>query len=362
MELNKNTIIEGECVDVLSRLPDNSVDLIFADPPYNLQLGAGLTRPDQSVVDGVTDAWDQFDSFDAYDLFTHQWLSECRRVLKDNGAIWVIGSYHNIFRVGTVLQDAGFWIQNDIIWRKSNPMPNFKGTRFQNAHETMIWAGKSDKSKVTFNYDALKTFNEDKQMRSDWLIPICAGGERLKGEDGKKAHPTQKPEALLQRILLASSKPGDVVLDPFSGTGTTAAVAKKLGRAFVGIEQDPAYVRLSRARLKAITPIEGDMLEVEKGKKSLPRVPFGALIENGWLKPGDRLWSPKKRFNARIRIDGSLTTGDASGSIDRVGAFVQQAPACNGWTYWHYEEAKSGELAPIDLLRRRYRHEMGLMN
>ncbi|MEO1554573.1 MAG: site-specific DNA-methyltransferase, partial [Pseudomonadota bacterium] len=258
--------------------------------------------------------------------------------------------------------DAGFWIQNDVIWRKSNPMPNFKGTRFQNAHETMIWAGKSDQSKVTFNYDALKAFNEDKQMRSDWLIPICSGGERLKGDDGKKAHPTQKPEALLQRILLATSKTGDVVLDPFSGTGTTAAVAKKLGRAYVGIEQDPAHVRLSRARLKAITPIEGDMLEIEKGKKSLPRVPFGALIENGWLKPGDRLWSPKKRFNARIRLDGSLTTGEATGSIHRMGAFVQQAPACNGWTYWHYEEAKSGELAPIDLLRRRYRHEMGLVN
>jgi len=361
MDLNRNTIIEGECIDVLSRLPDASVDLIFADPPYNLQLGGGLTRPDQSQVDGVTDDWDQFDSFDAYDLFTHEWLSQCRRILKPDGAIWVIGSYHNIFRVGTILQDTGFWIQNDVIWRKSNPMPNFKGTRFQNAHETMIWAGKSEKSRVTFNYDALKVFNDDKQMRSDWLIPICGGAERLKGEDGKKAHPTQKPEALLRRILLASSNAGDVVLDPFSGTGTTAAVAKMLGRDYVGIEQDPAHVRLSRARLAGITPVAPDLLEIERGNRGLPRVPFGALIENGWLKPGDRLYSPKRRFHARIRIDGSLTTGDATGSIHRIGAHVQKAPACNGWTYWHYEEPKQGDLAPIDLLRRRYRTEMGLM-
>jgi len=361
MELNRNTIIQGECVDVLSRLPDASVDLVFADPPYNLQLGGGLTRPDQSLVDGVDDHWDQFDSFDAYDLFCHQWLSECRRILKPDGAIWVIGSYHNIFRLGTILQDSGFWIQNDVIWRKSNPMPNFKGTRFQNAHETMIWAGKTEKSRVTFNYDALKVFNEDKQMRSDWLIPICAGSERLKGETGKKAHPTQKPEALLQRVLLATTNQGDLIVDPFSGTGTTAAVAKSLGRDFIGIEQDPTYVSLSRARIAGIVAVEPEMLETEKGKRSLPRVPFGALVENGWLKPGDRLWSAKRRFQARIRIDGSLTTGDATGSIHRIGAHVQKMPSCNGWTYWHYEEPGQGDLAPIDLLRRRYRHEMGLM-
>ncbi|MCL4129038.1 UNVERIFIED_CONTAM: hypothetical protein GTU68_031882, partial [Idotea baltica] len=228
--------MQGECIDILSRLPDNSVDLVFADPPYNLQLGGDLTRPDQSHVDGVTDAWDRFDSFDAYDLFTHQWMEQCRRILKPDGAMWVIGSYHNIFRCGTILQDQGFWIQNDVIWLKSNPMPNFKGTRFQNAHETLIWAGKSEKSKVTFNYDALKVFNEDKQMRSDWMIPLCTGSERLKNEEtGKKAHPTQKPEALLSRVLLATSNVGDVVLDPFSGTGTTAATAKRLGRDFVGI-------------------------------------------------------------------------------------------------------------------------------
>jgi modification methylase len=271
----------------------------------------------------------------------------------------VIGSYHNIFRVGAILQDQGFWIQNDVIWLKSNPMPNFKGTRFQNAHETLIWAGKSEQSKCTFNYDALKVFNDDKQMRSDWMIPLCTGGERLKDDDGKKAHPTQKPESLLQRVLLATTNPGDTVLDPFSGTGTTAAAAKRLGRNYVGIERDETYARLSRARLKAIEPIEGAVLETERSKKSLPRVPFGALLENGWLKPGDRLFSPQRRYQARIRVDGSLTTGTSTGSIHRLGAHVQQAPACNGWTYWHYEDPKRN-LAPIDMLRRRYREEMGL--
>ncbi|MEM9740438.1 MAG: site-specific DNA-methyltransferase [Pseudomonadota bacterium] len=358
MELHRNTIIEGDCIDVMSRLPDDSVDLIFADPPYNLQLGTGLTRPDQSAVDGVTDHWDRFDSFDAYDLFTHQWLSECHRILKPNGAIWVIGSYHNIFRVGTVLQDAGFWIQNDVIWLKSNPMPNFKGTRFQNAHETLIWAGKTEKSKVTFNYDALKTFNDDKQMRSDWTIPLCTGTERLKDGSGKKAHPTQKPEALLRRILLATSHPGDLVLDPFSGTGTTATVAKALGRDFIGIEREADYASLSRARLRATEPIATNDLQTMKSAKAAPRVPFGALVETGWLKPGERLFSRGKRHEARIRVDGSLSIGEATGSIHRIGAHVTQAPACNGWTFWHYEDR--GKLAPIDLLRRRYRSEMGL--
>ncbi|MEO0981874.1 MAG: site-specific DNA-methyltransferase [Pseudomonadota bacterium] len=358
MELVRNTIIEGDCVDILSRLPEKSVDLVFADPPYNLQLGGDLTRPNQTRVDGVDDAWDRFESFDAYDLFTHQWLEESRRVLTDDGAIWVIGSYHNIFRVGAILQDAGFWIQNDVIWRKTNPMPNFKGTRFQNAHETLIWAGKSEKSRVTFNYDALKTFNDDTQMRSDWTIPICTGAERLKNEDGKKAHPTQKPEALLRRVLLATTNPGDLVLDPFSGAGTTAAVAKALGRDFVGIERDPAYARLARARLKSVEPVASENLEVERGKRAAPRVPFGAIVERGWLRPGDRLFSPKRRHEARIRVDGSLAVGGQTGSIHRVGAHVMQAPACNGWTFWHYEDR--GALAPIDLLRRRYRSEMGL--
>ena len=358
MELTRNTIIEGDSSAILSQLPEKSVDLVFADPPYNLQLGGGLTRPDQSQVDGVNDRWDRFDSFDAYDLFTHQWLEACRRVLKDDGAIWVIGSYHNIFRVGAILQDTGFWIQNDVIWRKSNPMPNFKGTRFQNAHETLIWAARSENSRVTFNYDALKAFNEDKQMRSDWTIPLCTGGERLKDGSGKKAHPTQKPEALLRRILLATTRPGDLVLDPFSGTGTTAAAAKSLGRDYIGIEADSGYARLSRSRLKSVTPLEPADLETVKGARSAPRVPFGALLENGFLKPGDRLFSRGRRHAARIRVDGSLTTGEATGSIHRVGAQLMQAPACNGWTFWHYED--KGKLAPIDLLRRRYRSEMGL--
>ncbi|MEM0985627.1 MAG: site-specific DNA-methyltransferase [Pseudomonadota bacterium] len=358
MGLPRNTIVQGNCIDVLSGLPDASVDLVFADPPYNLQLGGQLTRPDQSHVDGVTDDWDQFDSFDAYDLFTHQWLEQARRVLKPDGAIWVIGSYHNIFRVGTILQDTGFWIQNDVVWLKTNPMPNFKGTRFQNAHETLIWASKSERSKPTFNYDALKTFNEDKQMRSDWTLPICTGSERLKGPDGKKAHPTQKPEALLNRILLATSRTGDLVLDPFSGTGTTAAAAKALGRDFIGIEQDPEYVALARARLSAVAPHDSDTLETMKSSKALPRVPFGALLENGFLRPGDRLWSRGRKHEARIRVDGSLTTGHATGSIHRVGAQLMRAPACNGWTFWHYEVEEG--LKPIDLLRRRYRIEMGL--
>ena len=356
MELNKNTIIEGECVDVLSRLPDQSVDLIFADPPYNLQLGGGLTRPDQSVVDGVTDAWDQFDSFDAYDLFTHQWLSECRRVLKDNGAIWVIGSYHNIFRVGTVLQDAGFWIQNDVIWRKSNPMPNFKGTRFQNAHETMIWAGKSDQSKVTFNYDALKAFNEDKQMRSDWLIPICAGRERLKGDDGKKAHPTQKPEALLHRVIMASTDVGDTVLDPFFGTGTTGAMAKKLGRHYIGIERDLDYIKIARERLTRVRKISSDEFLTTPIKRDEPRIPFGWLVEKGMLRPGQTLTDMRGRHTARVRADGTLVTSDFKGSIHQVGAFVQKAPACNGWQFWCVEER--GKMVPIDIFRQKLRAEL----
>lgn len=359
MDALENVIIEGDCVDVMNRLPEKSVDLIFADPPYNLQLGGDLTRPDNSQVDAVTDDWDQFESFDAYDLFTHEWLEAARRVLKDTGAIWVIGSYHNIFRVGSTLQDAGFWIMNDVIWRKTNPMPNFKGTRFTNAHETLIWATKHANQKpYTFNYDALKTFNDDIQMRSDWTIPICTGSERLKKDDGKKVHPTQKPEALLHRVLLATSKPGDVILDPFSGTGTTAAVAKALGRRFIGIEQDPVYARYSRERLSNIETYGETELKTVTGKKAEPRVPFGALVENGFLRPGDRLFSASRRHEARVRVDGSLTNGDAVGSIHRLGAHVQRAPSCNGWTFWHFEDRNG--LIPIDMLRRKFRSQMGL--
>ncbi len=359
MNALENVIIDGDCVEVMNRLPEKSVDLIFADPPYNLQLGGELTRPDNSEVDAVTDEWDQFDSFDQYDLFTHAWMEAARRVLKDSGAIWVIGSYHNIFRVGSTLQDAGFWIMNDVVWRKSNPMPNFKGTRFTNAHETLIWATKHPNQKpYTFNYDALKTFNDDLQMRSDWTIPICTGSERLKKDDGKKVHPTQKPEALLHRVLLATSKPGDLVLDPFSGTGTTAAVAKALGRRFIGIEQDQSYIRHSRERLARVEPY-GDMdLQTVTSKRAEPRVPFGALVESGYLRPGDRLFSASRRYEARVRIDGSLTNGDSVGSIHRLGAQVQRAPSCNGWTFWHFED-RSG-LKPIDMLRRKFRSQMGL--
>lgn len=355
--LPTDRIIIGDCLQALAELPERSVDLIFADPPYNLQLGGDLTRPDQSRVDGVDDAWDQFASFAEYDRFTRDWLAACRRVLKDDGTLWVIGSYHNVFRVGASLQDLGYWILNDVVWRKTNPMPNFKGTRFQNAHETLIWAAKSaEQKRYTFNYDALKAFNEDVQMRSDWVIPICTGAERMKDEAGRKAHPTQKPEALLRRVLLATSRPGDVVLDPFFGTGTTGAVARQLGRSFIGIERDPGYAEVARARIAAVVPLEREDLQVCRGKKDEPRVPFGALLEQGHVRPGDILYSPNGRHSARVRADGSLSIDGASGSIHRMGAHVQNAPACNGWVFWHFRSDKG--LAPIDLLRRRIRAEM----
>ncbi|MDB5439589.1 MAG: dpnA, partial [Caulobacteraceae bacterium] len=277
MALPLDTILHGECLDLLKTLPDKSIDLVFADPPYNLQLGGELLRPDNSKVDAVDDAWDQFDSFAAYDAFTRAWLSECRRVLKDDGALWVIGSYHNIFRVGTALQDLGYWLLNDIIWNKSNPMPNFKGTRFTNAHETLIWASKTKTSRYAFNYDAMKVFNEDLQMRSDWSLPICSGEERLKGPDGLKAHPTQKPEALLHRVILATSKPGDVILDPFFGTGASGAAAKRLGRHYIGIEREAEYVTLARDRLSKIVPVAPQDLEVTGSKRYEVRIPFGRL-------------------------------------------------------------------------------------
>ena len=345
-----DTIIKGDCVAALDALPDQSVDVIFADPPYNLQLGGMLTRPDQSQVDAVDDEWDQFASFEAYDAFTRAWLLACRRVLKPSGTIWVIGSYHNIFRVGATLQDLNFWILNDIVWRKTNPMPNFKGRRFQNAHETMIWATRDPKAKgYTFNYDAMKAANDDVQMRSDWLFPICNGGERLKGEDGKKVHPTQKPEALLARILMASSKPGDVVLDPFFGSGTTGAVAKRLGRHFVGIEREQVYIDAARARIEAVEPLGSGMLSVMSGKKAEPRVAFNTLIESGLIAPGTVLTDARRRHSAIVRADGTLAAGNDAGSIHRIGAKVQGFDACNGWTFWHY--ADGAELKPIDDLR-----------
>ncbi len=350
-------VLVGDSVAELEKLPAKSVDLVFADPPYNLQLAGTLHRPDQSLVDAVDDEWDRFESFEAYDAFTRAWLMAVRRVLKPNGTMWVIGSYHNIFRVGTILQDLGFWILNDVVWRKTNPMPNFKGRRFQNAHETLIWAGRdADAKSYTFNYDALKAFNEDTQMRSDWLIPICSGAERLKDADGAKLHPTQKPEGLLHRVLIASSKPGDVVLDPFFGSGTTGAVAKKLGRRFIGVERDSGYAEAARARIAAAEPIDAEALELMRGKKAETRVPFGSLIEAGLVTAGELLTDARGRVVARVRVDGSLEANGVTGSIHRVGAAVQGAEACNGWTFWH--ASRAGRIVVLDELRRSMRERM----
>jgi modification methylase len=354
MTLSAETIIQGECIAELGKLPEKSVDLVFADPPYNLQLGGDLLRPNNSKVDAVDDHWDQFASFEAYDAFTRDWLGACRRVLKDNGSLWVIGSYHNIFRVGATLQDLGFWILNDVIWRKSNPMPNFKGTRFTNAHETLIWAAKGRGPKrYTFNYDAMKTANDELQMRSDWTLALCTGEERIKDASGQKAHPTQKPEALLHRVILSSSKPGDVVLDPFFGVGTTGAAAKRLGRGFIGIEREADYVALARERIARVIPVSPDDLDVMGSKRSEPRIAFGQIVEAGLLRAGDRLYSPKGERVARVRADGSLVLGELAGSIHKLGALVQSAPACNGWTYWHFKSDRG--LTPIDVLRAKVR-------
>ncbi len=357
IELPLDEIIQGDCIDGMNQLPDDSVDLVFADPPYNLQLGGDLYRPDESRVNGVTEDWDQFDTMDAYDLFTHDWLKAARRILKPNGSIWVIGSYHNIFRVGTVLQDQQFWIQNDIIWRKSNPMPNFRGTRFTNAHETLIWATKYEDSRPTFNYDAMKMMNDGVQMRSDWTMPICTGRERLKKSDGNKAHPTQKPESLLHRVILSTSNPGDVVVDPFFGTGTTGAVAKKLGRHFIGFEMEEEYIIHAKRRIDKIEPAQGMAINVTQSKRKQPRVPFGTLIERGLINPGTLLYSADRRYSAQVRADGSLVTDTHEGSIHQVGAGVQNVASCNGWTYWHFHTPQG--LTQIDALRGVIRAEMG---
>jgi modification methylase len=328
------------------------VDMIFADPPYNLQLGHDLFRPDGSAVDAVTDHWDRFDSFAAYDAFTRAWLAQAHRVLKDNGTLWVIGSYHNIFRVGAAVQDLGFWILNDIVWRKANPMPNFKGTRFTNAHETLIWASKGEGARYRFNYRAMKTLNDELQMRSDWEFPICGGPERLR-EEGHKVHPTQKPEALLYRVLLACTGPGDVVLDPFFGTGTTGAVAKRLGRHWIGIEREDRYVAAARARIDAALPLDETAVTTMQSPRSAPRVPFGKLVECALLPAGTELTDLKRRHRATVRADGSLLSAcGRAGSIHRLGAELQGAPACNGWTFWHY--ADGGALKPVDAMRQHY--------
>ncbi len=357
-----DTILQGDCIDTMRSLPDKCVDLVFADPPYNLQLGGDLLRPDNSKVDAVDDHWDQFASFAAYDKFTREWLTQARRVLKDEGALWVIGSYHNIFRVGATLQDLGFWILNDVIWRKTNPMPNFKGTRFTNAHETLIWAAKAQGGKspsgkrYTFNYDAMKVFNDDIQMRSDWTIPLCTGEERVKGADGHKAHPTQKPQALLHRVILSTTNPGDVILDPFFGTGSTGAAAKRLGRHFIGIERETDYVEVAKAHIARVIPTAPQDLEVTGSKRSEPRIPFGQIIEFGLLNPGDVLYRSKGDLSARVRADGSLSVDGHTGSIHKMGAMLEKAPACNGWTYWHFKTDNG--LAPIDVLRAKVRAEL----
>ena len=356
-QLPLDSILEEDCVAAMSRLPAGSVDMIFADPPYNLQLGGDLFRPEGGRVDAVDDDWDKFSSFAAYDEFTRAWLKEARRILKPNGTLWVIGSYHNIFRVGAALQDEGFWILNDIIWRKANPMPNFRGRRFTNAHETLIWASREPGGKgYTFNYEVLKAGNEDIQVRSDWTIPLCTGDERLKGGDGKKLHPTQKPEALLARVILSSSRVDDLVLDPFSGTGTTGAVAKHLGRRFIGFERETKYAKEAQKRIDATEPLDAPSIAPFVTAREAPRVPFSALIERGLVTPGVKLTDAKKRHKALVRADGALAFGEKVGSIHRIGALAQGLDACNGWTFWHVETPKG--LTSIDTFRAQVRAEM----
>ena len=352
LDLPLDTVLEGECISTMRALPPASVHCIFADPPYNLQLQGALFRPDNSEVDAVDDDWDKFADFDAYDRFTAEWLHEARRVLRGDGRIWVIGSYHTIFRIGRILQDQNFWILNDVIWRKSNPMPNFRGRRFTNAHETLIWAAHGKQSRHRYNHDAMKALNDGLSMRSDWLIPLCTGAERLKDSDGRKIHPTQKPEALVARALLSCTEPGEVVLDPFFGSGTTGAVAKRLARRFIGIEQDPGYAAHARARIATIEPM-AEHLATTPGKRAAPKIPFSAVLEAGLLRAGDVLRDASGRLSVTIAADGSLFSPHARGSIHQVGARLTGAPSCNGWTFWHYEE--QGLPVPIDVLRERLR-------
>ena len=344
-------VLIGDCIPLMGELPAESVDMVFADPPYNLQLRNELRRPNHSVVDGVDQAWDKFADFAAYDRFTRDWLTAARRLLKPDGTLWVIGTYHNIYRVGAALQDLGYWVLNEVVWRKSNPMPNFRGRRFTNAHETLIWCARSSDSRHTFNHEATKALNDGLQMRSDWLIPLCTGAERLK-LDGRKAHPTQKPEALLHRVLLAATRPGDLVLDPFFGTGTTGAVAKRLGRRWIGIEREPDYAALAEARIRDIPPADPRLVHTPSRREE-PRIPFGSLVERGMLETGTVLFDQSRRWTARVRADGTIISAEHRGSIHQVGALVQGAPACNGWTFWWYEVR--GEARPIDELRQQVR-------
>jgi len=355
--MQANRVLVGDCVEIMNGLPAGSVDMVFADPPYNLQLARELHRPNNSRVDGVDEAWDKFADFADYDRFTRDWLQAARRLLKDGGTLWVIGSYHNIYRVGAALQDLGYWILNDVIWRKTNPMPNFRGRRFANAHETLIWCAKErGQSRYTFNHDAMKALNDDLQMRSDWLLPLCTGAERLRDADGNKAHPTQKPEALLHRVILAASRPGELVLDPFFGTGTTGAVARRLGRDWLGIEREPGYARLAEARIAALPKPPDPSLVETPSKREAPRIPFGWLVERGLLRPGAILFDQRRRYTAKVRADGSVISAETRGSIHKVAAEVQGAPACNGWTFWHVEV--NGKPVAIDVLRQKLRAEM----
>ncbi len=348
-ELPLDQVLLGDCVPLMGMLPPASVHCVFADPPYNLQLRGELRRPDDSVVDAVDDDWDQFSDFAAYDAFTRGWLGECRRLLRKDGTIWVIGSYHNIFRLGAILQDLGFWILNDIVWRKANPMPNFRGRRFTNAHETLIWAARGRDSRYRFNYQAMKALNDDLQMRSDWFLPLCTGAERLRNQHGLKLHPTQKPESLLHRVLLASTLPGDIILDPFLGTGTTAAMAKRLHRHFIGMERHPAYAEAAIGRVRREKPVSMEGMAATPTKREAVRIPFGSLVERGLIAPGTTLFDRQRRVTATVTADGTLVSGTVRGSIHQVGATLQNAPSCNGWVFWHFERA--GTLLPVDTLR-----------
>ena len=353
--IKKNTIILGDSLETMKAIPSKSVDLIFADPPYNLQLKDTLYRPDQTTVEAVTQNWDKFNTYKEYDNFTEQWLKESKRILKKGGALWVIGSYHNILRVGTSIQNHGFWILNDIIWHKTNPMPNFRGTRFTNAHETLLWCTTSREAKYTFNYQNLKELNDGKQMRSDWYIPICSGKERLRENNNQRSHPTQKPEALMYRIILSSTNKGDIILDPFLGSGTTAVVSKKLQRNFIGIEQDKEYISLAKKRLKQTKVLNDEVVIMKKSRKDLPKVPFGELVEQGIIPPGAVLTDKKEKYKATVTVDGSLKINNISGSIHQVGAMIQGLSNCNGWDFWHIKNKSTSIL--LDEVRDKYRNK-----
>ncbi len=354
-ELPIDQILTGDTLEILPALPEASIDLIFADPPYNLQLQQVLWRPNLTQVDAVDDEWDQFEDFVAYDGFTRDWLKAARHVMKDTATIWVSGTYHNILRVGSIMQDLGFWILNMVTWLKTNAMPNFRGTRLKNDVEFMIWAKRGEQGSYTFHHHQMKQFNQGKQLGCVWAIPVCSGQERLKDEGGRKLHSTQKPEELLQRIILASSKPGDIVLDPFLGSGTTAAVAKRLHRRWIGIEQDARYVRAAQARIDAVQPISRqDPLIADALRQKPPRLPFKSLLDLGYLRPGQLLYLDKPPTQAVILEDGRVKANGCVGSIHRLGALLKEVPSCNGWVHWYYVD-DAGAYAPIDALRQRAR-------